>query len=54
MAWTPPSRPDTIVLFGGKSLYSTLLNAETVPGSTFEIINQHCKQCKGYLMSLLF
>ena len=37
IAWTPPSHPDTIVLFGGHNT-GTEQNAEIVPGSTFEII----------------
>ena len=40
IAWTPPSHPDTIVLFGGHST-GTEQNAEIVPGSTFEIIFKH-------------
>ena len=37
IAWTPPSHPDTIVLFGGHNT-GTEQNAEIVPGSTCENI----------------
>ena len=40
IAWTPPSHPDTIVLFGGHNS-GTEQNAETVPGGTFENILNH-------------
>ena len=40
IAWTPPSHPDTIVLFGGHNT-GTEQNAEIVPGGTFEIILNH-------------